>query len=198
MRSGNGMRGGNCVAYVRGVTGIQLDGNAALWWPHAAGRYERGQEPKLGAVLVFKSSGYMRSGHVAVVSKVVGAREILVDHANWVRGRVTKAMSVIDTSPGNDWTSVKVQLVPNTTAGRDNPTFGFIYPRSLPADFGTEIAESPATPHGRAHDAHATRHDRKLATLERSDATAAELKSPHNTKHAKHHPVEDAKLAYVY
>ena len=129
------MRGGNCVAYVRGVTGIQLDGNAALWWPHAAGRYERGQEPKLGAILVFKSSGYMRSGHVAVVSKIVGAREILVDHANWVRGRVSKAMSVVDTSPGNDWTSVKVQLVPNSTAGRDNPTFGFIYPRSLPAGF---------------------------------------------------------------
>ena len=40
--------GGNCVAYARDVTGIRLDGNAASWWPHAEGRYDRGHQPSLG------------------------------------------------------------------------------------------------------------------------------------------------------
>ena len=124
--------GSNCVAYARAVTGIELDGNAAAWWPHANGRYERGQVPKLGAILVFKPSGSMRVGHVAVVSRIVGPREILVDQANWIPGRVVNAMSVIDASVGNDWTSVKVIELHSGKHGRENPTFGFIYPRALP------------------------------------------------------------------
>jgi surface antigen len=100
--------GGNCVAYARAATGIQIDGNAGMWWSHAAGHYERGQEPKIGAVLAFRPFGRMRSGHVAVVTGIMGPREILVDHANWVRGRVSKAMLAVDTSPANDWTSVRV------------------------------------------------------------------------------------------
>lgn len=132
------IHGSNCVAYAREVTGVHLDGNAAAWWPHAEGRYERGHTPQLGAILVFKPYGDMHVGHVAVVSRVVSAREVLVDQANWVRGRVTKAMSVIDASPANDWTSVKVQY--GGTHGRDNPTYGFIYPHVLPASFGEAVA----------------------------------------------------------
>ena len=98
--------GGNCVAYARELTGIRLDGNAANWWPNAEGRYERSHKPAVGAVLVFKPYGGMHVGHVAVVSRVVSPHEVLVDQANWVRGRVTKAMSVVDASPLNDWTSV--------------------------------------------------------------------------------------------
>ena len=131
-----GSHGGNCVAYAKAVTGIKIDGNAGLWWSHAAGRYDRGHDPKVGSILVFKSSGRMRSGHVAVVSGMVGPRKILVDHANWVRGRVTTAMAVVDTSPGNDWTSVKVLGVqPEAGGQRDNPTFGFIYPRGASDNF---------------------------------------------------------------
>jgi surface antigen len=165
--------GGNCVAYARDVTGVALDGNAAAWWPHAVGRYERGQQPKLGAILVFKPYGRMRVGHVAVVSRVVGPREILVDQANWIRGRVVKAMSVVDASPDNDWTRVKVIELHSGKHGRENPTFGFIYPRSLPPGFGEEVAEDAAPP-GRHH-----RHE-------------------HVAKHTRHHKPEDAKLAYVY
>jgi surface antigen len=131
--------GGNCVAYAREMTGVHLDGNAASWWPHAEGRYERGHQPLVGAVLVFKPYGRMHVGHVAVVSQVVGPREILVDQANWVRGRVTKAMSVVDASPLNDWTSVKVQFA--GTHGRENPTYGFIYPRVQSASSGETIVE---------------------------------------------------------
>jgi surface antigen len=138
-RTSHEPHGGNCVAYARDVTGIHLDGNAASWWLHAEGRYDRGHQPAVGAVLVFKPYAGMHVGHVAVVSRVVGPREVLVDQANWVRGRVTRAMSVIDASPSNDWTSVKVQYA--GTHGRENPTYGFIYPRALLASFGETIAE---------------------------------------------------------
>jgi hypothetical protein len=132
--------GGNCVAYAREVTGIQLEGDAAAWWPHAVGRYERGQQPKVGAILVFKPSSHMHVGHVAVVSRIVGAREILVDQANWVPGRVMTAMSVIDASPANDWTNVKVIELQSGAHGRENPTYGFIYPRTPPANFAVAAA----------------------------------------------------------
>ena len=120
--------GGNCVLYARSVTGVALDGNAGAWWSRAEGRYARGHEPSTGAVLVFRPSGHMRVGHVAVVSRVVSKREILVDQANWVRGRVVTGMSVVDASPNNDWTSVRVIELGSRTHGRENPTYGFIYP----------------------------------------------------------------------
>jgi len=137
-------QGGNCVLYVREVTGVDLSGNAGMWWQHAEGRYLRGHEPAAGAILVFKPYAGMRSGHVAVVSRVVGPREILVDQANWIRGRVVKSMSVIDASPGNDWSSVKVVELHSGTHGRENPTFGFIYPRPVRNDFDETIAAAAA------------------------------------------------------
>ena len=165
------IHGGNCVAYARDVTGVQLDGNAASWWPHAEGHYDRGHQPSVGAILVFKPFGGMHVGHVAVVSRVVGPREVLVDQANWVRGRVTHAMSVVDASPSNDWTSVKVQFA--RTHGRENPTYGFIYPRALPANFSELVAaaESPRDQHAAAH--------------------VAERAKEH-AKHPKEHVVADA------
>jgi surface antigen len=164
--------GSNCVAYAKAVTGIKIDGNAGLWWSHAAGRYDRGQEPRVGSVLVFKSFGHMRSGHVAVVSGVDGPRRILVDHANWVRGRISKAMAVVDTSSKNDWTSVKVLGGGRPEAGgqRDNPTFGFIYPPTPPTDFGTAVAK----------------------------ATPSHHKVVHIAARGHHKKADDAKLAYVY
>lgn len=120
--------GGNCVLYARSVTGVALDGNAGAWWSNAAGRYRRGSEPEPGAVLVFKPGIHMQVGHVAVVSRVLSRREITVDQANWVRGRVVKNMSVIDASRDNDWTSVRVVELHSGTHGRENPTYGFIYP----------------------------------------------------------------------
>ena len=191
--------GGNCVAYAREVTGVHLDGNAATWWPHAEGRYERGNRPTPGAILVFKPYGRMRVGHVAVVSRVVGAREILVDQANWVRGRVTTAMSVIDASPLNDWTSVKVQFA--GTHGRANPTFGFIYPRTLPASFGQAVAEAH---HDRHHATHVAardkhrKHRHELAEAARADTGKAPHRLADGAPTHHHHKAPDARLAYVY
>jgi len=182
-RSSHDIHGGNCVAYAREVTGVRLDGNAAAWWPHAEGRYERGHQPERGAILVFKPYGRMHVGHVAVVSRIVGPREVLVDQANWVRGRITTAMSVIDVSPANDWTSVKVQY--QGTHGRENPTYGFIYPHELPRGPDQAIAEAqdkrPA--HGDRISARA-KHDQNG---DEEEGAAAEPKPDRVTEHARHH-----------
>jgi hypothetical protein len=126
------VHGGNCALYARSITGIDLAGDAGAWWPNAEGRYQRSQEPAVGAVLVFKPSGHMRHGHVAVVSRVVNKREVLVDQANWVPGRIVKDMSVVDASPDNDWSMVRVLELHSRTHGRENATYGFIHPH--PAD----------------------------------------------------------------
>ena len=88
----------NCALYVRGKTGVALYGAAGRWWDEAEGRYARGHLPAAGAIMVFKRTGHMPSGHVAIVTKVVSANEILIDHANWHHGTVSRGMSVIDTS----------------------------------------------------------------------------------------------------
>lgn len=119
--------GGNCVSYVRDVTGVNLQGNAGAWWAMAEGRYARGHEPAVGAILVFRPSGAMPSGHVAIVSHVISRREIQLDQANWIRGRIAKNMWAVDVSPGNDWSMVEVENLGTGTYGRDNPTFGFVY-----------------------------------------------------------------------
>ena len=124
-----GSYGGNCALYARNATGIQISGDAGQWWAQAESRYERGHEPAPGAVLVFRPSRFMHHGHVAVVSRIVNAREILVDQANWVPGHVHTGVSVVDASPANDWSSVRVLELHSQKHGRESPTFGFIYPQ---------------------------------------------------------------------
>src|SRR6201999_1249484 len=106
-------RGGytNCVAFAREETGIDLSGNASAWWGHAAGLYERGSRPEVGAIMSFEANGRMPSGHVAVVAAIINSRQIEIDHANWSgRGGVSRGVPVVDVSPGNDWTAVRVGL----------------------------------------------------------------------------------------
>lgn len=122
-----------CVPFARLVSGIQILGDAYTWWSQAAGRYATGSTPKTGAVLCFKPSGRMRLGHVAVVSQVLTERVIQITHANWSvidgrRGQVEKNVTVIDVSPGNDWSEVKVWYHPSRDLGSSTyPTYGFIY-----------------------------------------------------------------------
>lgn len=124
-----------CVPFARQVSGIDITGNAHTWWHQATGRFARGQTPEVGAVLVFRSSGGMRLGHVSVVSEVVGPRHILVDHANWPgpgfpKGRVARGVSMIDVSPNNTWTTVRVEIHGDREGfGRHYATFGFVLPR---------------------------------------------------------------------
>lgn len=133
-------RAANCALYARAETGVALYGSAGGWWDEANGRYERGHAPAVGAILVFRRTRRIPSGHVAVVARVISAQEILVDQANWYRGTVSRGMSVIDTSPGHDWTSVAVIDLPSGKHGSDYPTYGFVYPRPGPR----EIVEARA------------------------------------------------------
>lgn len=120
-----------CVPYARRVSGIDLRGDAWTWWGQAAGRYERGKRPRPGAVLVFRKTRALPRGHLSVVTRIVHAREILITHANWgsapdARGQVAKDVRVIDVSPGNDWSELRVWN--GSDFGKDYPAAGFIYP----------------------------------------------------------------------
>lgn len=124
-----------CVPFAREISGISIRGDAWTWWSAAVGQYDRGQAPRIGAVVVFKKHGAMRHGHVAVVTKVINSREVLVDHANWAphrgrgRGQISKMVAVTDVSPRNDWTEVRVWNLSSQDFGtRTYPTYGFIYP----------------------------------------------------------------------
>ena len=115
-----------CVPFARMVSGLDLQGNAKTWWKKAKGIYDRGATPKIGAVMSFASSRAMPLGHVAVVSQVVSERQILLDHANWERNRITLDQVAIDVSAKNDWTKVRIQNA-DGSMGRVNPVNGFIY-----------------------------------------------------------------------
>lgn len=115
-----------CVPFARAVSGVDIKGNAKTWWGQAKGVYARGHEPQVGAVMAFAASRAMPKGHVAVVSKVVSERAILIDQANWERNRVTQDTLVVDVSAKGDWSAVKVANA-GGTLGRVNPINGFIY-----------------------------------------------------------------------
>lgn len=118
-----------CAPYARRASGIMLRGDAADWWMESAGRYPRSNIPQPGSVLVFRRSGRLPYGHVSTVSQILGPRNILVDDANWVHGRVTKNEPVVDVSAANDWTLVRVWWAPSGRLGiTAYPTFGFVGP----------------------------------------------------------------------
>lgn len=140
-----------CAPYAREISGIQIRGNANTWWGQAAGRYERGNAPKIGAVLSFQSTRRMRVGHVAMVSQVVSDREVLLTHANWSRrGGIERDVRAIDVSPAGDWSMVKVWYGPQGGLGTSSyPTNGFIYgstaPHTAPAIDGGVDSDAEAT-----------------------------------------------------
>jgi surface antigen len=124
-----------CVPYAREASGIELYGNARTWWGQAAGRYDRGVTPKVGAVMAFKPTRRMPIGHVATVSQIVSDREVLVSHANWSlingrRGQIERNVRVLDVSDAGDWSKVKVWYAPLHDLGTSTyPLYGFIYNR---------------------------------------------------------------------
>ncbi len=140
-----------CVTYARETSGLSLKGDAWTWWASAAGQYDRGQKPRAGAVVVFKKHGSMHHGHVAVVSEIINSRKMLVDHANWApqrghgRGQVTTRVIVLDVSPHNDWTQVRVWHEASSEMGqRVYPTYGFIYAKGARSRADIKQAAAPA------------------------------------------------------
>jgi surface antigen len=123
-----------CVPYARALTGIDIRGDAHSWWNSAAGLYERGNRPRVGAIMSFRPHGAMRLGHIAAVRKIIDKRTVLISHANWstingVRGHIENDVMVVDASDDNDWSRVKVWYSPNNALGTTEwPLNGFIYP----------------------------------------------------------------------
>lgn len=123
-----------CVPFAREVSGIDIHGNANTWWGQAAGRYERGQRPEVGAVMTFKAIRSMPIGHVAMVSRIVSDREVLLTHANWSRrGGIERDVRAVDVSAAGDWSEVRVWFAGNGDLGTTRyPLAGFIYADKAP------------------------------------------------------------------
>lgn len=123
-----------CVPFARAVSGVQLQGDAADWWPQAEGRYRRTRTPAVGSVLVFRRTPRLPHGHVAVVSGVLGERRILLTHANWVRHQISEDVPAIDVSPANDWSLVRVWWPPaNRLGATEYAAAGFVAADAPPA-----------------------------------------------------------------
>jgi hypothetical protein len=89
-------------------------------------------------VLSFQPNLRMPLGHIAVVTRVVGAREIEIDHANWASpGAISRGVEVVDVSEKNDWSAVRVELGRSDYFGQVYATDGFIY--GHPIDLGPQI-----------------------------------------------------------
>ncbi|WP_174278480.1 CHAP domain-containing protein [Sphingomonas bacterium] len=130
---------GQCVPFARAASGIQIFGDAWTWWDQADGRYERGHRPRAGAVIVFERSGRLPLGHVAVVSRVIEKRVVMLTHANWSRfngerGHAEQDVTLYDVSPDNDWSEVKVWFRDSDGLGSTvYPIAGFVYGDGPPA-----------------------------------------------------------------
>jgi hypothetical protein len=146
-------QGINCVQFVKQVTDFGLSGNGWQWWDRAEGVYERGMRPELGSVMVFKRSGRMVNGHIAIVSQLVDERTIRIDHANWAprgprKGKIDQAVQVQDISEANDWSLVRMWYEPADAFGRPYPVYGFVHPKNAPA-FDNAIRGEPTDRHKR-------------------------------------------------
>lgn len=124
---------GECVPFARTASGIELYGDAWSWWEKAAGRYRRGYVPREGAVIVFARSPRLPLGHVAVISRVIDERVVMVTHANWsringTRGHVERDVTLTDVSAAGNWSQVKVWYRDSDGLGSTAyPVSGFIY-----------------------------------------------------------------------
>ena len=134
-----------CAPFARELSGIALYGDAYTWWSTAAGRYGRSAQPEVGAVLVLRRSARLPSGHVAVVSRVLAARQVLVIQANWVPDELTEDQLAIDVSPGNNWTEVRMWWpLTNTLGNHPYAAYGFILPPVPASHDGLRRAARPA------------------------------------------------------
>jgi surface antigen len=129
-----------CAPFARMISGINIFGNAGTWWAQAAGKFARGRLPKVGSVMSFIPTAKMRIGHVAMVSKVIGEREVLLTHANWSRrGRVETDVRAVDVSAAGDWSKVKVWYA-GAMGTSTYPVNGFIYSAKAGSDDATTLS----------------------------------------------------------
>ena len=106
------------MPYAREHSSVNIHGDAYTWWDKAAGLYDAQQ-------CAFRRFGHgpddyagRHRGHVAVVRRMVSPREIRIDHANWLNdGAIYVNDPVLDVSPDNDWSQVKVWNIRSGTWG---------------------------------------------------------------------------------
>ena len=178
-----------CVTHVRNLTGIMIPANAWGWWSGAEGRFERGNMPTPGSILVWRRAGNLPLGHVGVVARIVDSRTILVDHS-WDSDALRRNQQIVDTSANNDWSSVSVWYHPLSVMGGEYATYGFVYPPGTEpsaeeqADF-TAVAEAEreALLQARAHVVHTMGLDRPAA------ATGADSRPVSFARHSPHDAV---------
>ena len=124
---------GQCVPFARSASGVAIYGDAWTWWSQAEGRYDRGHTPRVGSVVAFAKTSRLPLGHVAVVSRIVEKRVLMLTHANWSRlngerGHTEQDVTLFDVSTNNDWSQVKVWFRDsNGLGGTTYPVHGFIY-----------------------------------------------------------------------
>lgn len=119
-----------CVPYVRAHSSVDIHGDAYTWWEKASGLYARNSAPVEGSVMVMVGYAGKHRAHVAIVRRLVTPREIRIDHANWLNdGAIYVNDPVIDVSPDNDWSQVKVWNIRSGTWGTKTYALrGFIGP----------------------------------------------------------------------
>lgn len=141
-------KGWQCVTYARSVSEVQIRGNAHTWWGQAAGKYERNRTPAVGAVMAMPGHGKMRLGHVAMVSKIVSPREVLLNHANWSRrGGVDKDVRAVDVSEAGDWSRVRIWFAGMGDLGISSyPVSGFIHPGAARDEVTAPVQIAAITP----------------------------------------------------
>ena len=145
-----------CVPFARESSGIQLYGDAHTWWDQAEGRYARGRTPRVGAVMSFRPYRAMTLGHVAMVSRIIDSRTVLLRHANWSpidgrRGQVEMDVRAVDVSPDNDWSEVRVWYAPIGDLGTTHwPVNGFIYKAKPRPGEGVLLASANKAPNNAA------------------------------------------------
>jgi surface antigen len=139
-----------CVPYARQVSGIDIMGDAWSWWDGAAGKYDRGHQPRFMAVLVLSRTQRLKLGHVAVVMDIMGPRQIRVTHANFGSDPVSRrviydSMPVADVSPDNDWSLVRFWNYQAQAWGILYPASGFIYPEKTGMTLTSASAPVPSS-----------------------------------------------------
>jgi hypothetical protein len=119
-----------CVPYARAHSGIVIYGDAYTWWDKSSGQYAHNNAPKLRSVMMLTGYAGPNRAHLAVVSSLVSAREIRIDHANWFNdGAVYTDDPVMDVSPDNDWSEVRIWNIRSQSWGtRTYLVRGFIGP----------------------------------------------------------------------
>ena len=94
--------------FVRANWSPQLFGPASGWW-EAAPASDRNDRPAMGSLLLLTGYCDGACGHAAIVTRIVSAREIRIDHADWLHdGAIYRNNPVADVSWNNDWSRVRV------------------------------------------------------------------------------------------